>query len=220
MRDFSAIASGGMQRSGPHGRRGSETTQDGKDKRYMIQYRRELWKLVKTVPGGIAEIGVAEGNFSRDMLNWPIDFSTLYCVDRWTCVPGQRGDAAQPQAWHDRNYQLARQKTFSTKISVHFLQGDSVAMAMRVPAKSLRLVYIDADHSYDGVIRDIRAWYPKLVQGGVMAFHDYLNPRYGVHSAVNDFCREEYLTLNTLSEDKPEDAGAWFFAHGYVDPMT
>jgi hypothetical protein len=181
----------------------------------MIQYRRDLWKLVKDVPGGIAEVGVAEGNFSREMLDWPIVFSTLYCVDRWECVPTQKGDASCPQSWHDSNFAQAKQKLKSVRTAVTFLRGDSVQVAMRIPARSLRLVYIDADHSYEGVMSDIRAWYPKLVRGGVMAFHDYLNPSYGVHQAVLDFAREKFLEVNTLPEDKPEDAGAWFYAHTY-----
>jgi len=184
----------------------------------MIQYRRDLWQLVRTIPGGVVEVGVAEGNFSQEMLHWPIVFGTLYLVDRWVCVPTQKGDAANPQEWHDKNLARVKEQVVSERTRVIYLRGDSVDMAMRVPAKSLRLVYIDADHSYEGVMRDIRAWHPKLVQGGVMAFHDYLNPSYGVHAAVNDFCREKYLTLNTIPEDKPEDAGAWFLAHGYVEP--
>jgi hypothetical protein len=183
-----------------------------------IQYRRELWKLVKNVPGGIAEIGVAEGNFSREMLDWPIVFSTLYCVDRWACVLSQKGDAANPQSWHDKNFARAKEQVKAITTSVVWLRGESVAVAMRIPNRSLRLVYIDADHSYEGVMNDIRAWHPKLVQGGVMAFHDYLNPSYGVHQAVMDFCKEKFLVLNEIPEDKSEDAGAWFLAHGYVDP--
>lgn len=36
------------------------------------------------------------------------------------------------------------------------------------------LLVIDADHSYDGVKRDIRAWWPVVKKGGLVFFHDYL----------------------------------------------
>lgn len=56
-------------------------------------------------------------------------------------------------------------------------------------------VYVDADHSYDGTIRDARAAAPKIKPGGFMVFNDFahIDPglgRYGVHRAVVDFAIE------------------------------
>lgn len=177
----------------------------------MIRYRRDLWELVKDVPGDLAEIGVAEGNFSRDMLAWQlVDAPKLYLVDRWACVPDAKGDSANPQPWHDRNLESAKMLTYPWLGRTEFLKGESVEMAERVPEGSLRLVYIDADHSFDAVLRDLRAWKPKLGPGGVMAFHDYLNTGYGVRLAVDKCCQDLGLTVNVIAEDKDEDAGAWF----------
>lgn len=175
-----------------------------------IQYRRHLWQAVRYLVGGAAEIGVAQGNYSKEMLEWPINLSCLYLVDRWQSVPTQKGDAANPQEWHEANFKRMEEQVLPHKLRVVILRGDSVEMARRVPPNSLRLVYIDADHSYEGVMRDSKAWLPKLVPGGVMAYHDYLNPAYGVHRAVMDFAMENYFIVNTIPEDKDEDAGAWF----------
>lgn len=38
---------------------------------------------------------------------------------------------------------------------------------------------VDADHSYDAVRRDIRAWWPVLRVGGIAFFHDYLSRESG-----------------------------------------
>jgi hypothetical protein len=174
-----------------------------------IQYRRHLWMLIKYLSGGAVEIGVAEGRFSQEMLAWPINLSILYLVDRWAHAPTCKGDSSNPQSWHETNYAMVMQLAARHKEQVVLLRGDSVAMAERVPNKTLRLVYIDADHSYDGTLRDSIAWLPKLVPGGVMAWHDYLNPNYGVHQAVLDFALERFFNIETLKEDKDEDAGAW-----------
>lgn len=50
---------------------------------------------------------------------------------------------------------------------------------------SLDFVYIDADHSYDIVKKDIISWYPKVKYGGIIAGHDYYNCKQ-VQMAVED----------------------------------
>lgn len=36
------------------------------------------------------------------------------------------------------------------------------------------MVFIDGDHSYEGCKGDIEAWLPHIVEGGIIAVHDYL----------------------------------------------
>ena len=43
------------------------------------------------------------------------------------------------------------------------------------PYNSLDFIYIDANHAYDFVVKDIELWFPKLKKGGVFAGHDYIN---------------------------------------------
>jgi hypothetical protein len=179
-----------------------------------IRYRRDLWQLFADVPlgelGGAAEIGVAEGNFSEDIFKWPIQFPFVYLVDRWRCMSDLKGDSAQPQIWHDKNYYRVVLRTARFASRVVILKNESDLAAYAVQNRSLHLVYVDADHSYQGVMGDIRAWFPKLKQGGVMAFHDYQNSAYGVKRAVDGFCEEMRFTVFELPEDKAEDAGAYF----------
>jgi hypothetical protein len=176
-----------------------------------IKYRRDLWQLLTgLLAGNAAELGVAEGNFSRDILNWPVKFPRLYLVDRWKFTPAQKGDASNSQKWHDGNWADVQKKTAEYGDRVICLRGDTTEMADMVPDRSLVLVYVDADHSYKAVMADIKAWASKLVAGGIMAFHDYDNPAYGVKDAVQHFCRLRRLQVNSIPEDKPEDAGAWF----------
>jgi len=41
--------------------------------------------------------------------------------------------------------------------------------------RSLDFVYIDGDHTFDGVITDIVFWAQKVRHGGMIACHDYCN---------------------------------------------
>lgn len=54
------------------------------------------------------------------------------------------------------------------------LATDSQLAAKLFPDNSVDFVYIDAEHSRDALLRDIRIWWPKVKPGGIMGGHDYL----------------------------------------------
>ena len=87
-------------------------------------------------------------------------------------------------------------------------EADSVAALNRLPDGYFDWIYIDGNHSYEGVKRDIIAAKYKLKPMGLLAFNDYTfwSHRelmcYGVMQAVNEFCLKEsweivYLALNS-----------------------
>ena len=54
------------------------------------------------------------------------------------------------------------------------------AEAAREFAHPVELVFVDGAHDYASVLQDFALWFPKVVDGGVMAFHDtvgYAGPR-------------------------------------------
>ncbi len=56
------------------------------------------------------------------------------------------------------------------------MQMDSVEAAGTFHDGSLSFVFIDADHRWDAVVKDLEAWKPKVRPGGVFAGHDYIAP--------------------------------------------
>lgn len=42
----------------------------------------------------------------------------------------------------------------------------------KYPKRKYEYIYIDADHSYEGVKKDYQLFWPKLTKGGFMVFHD------------------------------------------------
>src|SRR5581483_11390753 len=52
--------------------------------------------------------------------------------------------------------------------------------------KSLDFVFIDAKHDYDSVRKDIAAWRPKIMVGGLICGHDYSAAYQGLMRAVNE----------------------------------
>lgn len=48
-------------------------------------------------------------------------------------------------------------------------------------------IFLDAMHDYENVKADIERWWPRVREGGTMAFHDYYHDNYpGVAQAVNE----------------------------------
>jgi predicted O-methyltransferase YrrM len=55
---------------------------------------------------------------------------------------------------------------------VELVIADTATAALSYPDGSFIFLFIDADHSYEGVKRDFLAWQSKIAEGGIIAFHD------------------------------------------------
>jgi len=52
------------------------------------------------------------------------------------------------------------------------IQGDSATAGRMWEGGAIDLLFVDGDHAYEGVQRDIGAWVKYIPAGGVVAFHD------------------------------------------------
>lgn len=176
-----------------------------------IKHRIELVKLLPE-NSVAAEVGVAEGNFSYDLLEAGV--GKLYSVDNWDHIPGVTGDGNFDQSFHDRNYEQAKARLSKFGERSIMLKGMSVQMAQKIPDNSLDLAYLDGPHYESGVLADLMAYYPKVKSGGIIAGHDYLNVEdYGVNKAVNDFVKNilnKDIEIITIPENNIKDASFYF----------
>ena len=78
--------------------------------------------------------------------------------------------------------------------TIELHEGDSSTILASFPDEYFDWIYIDADHIYEGVCKDINQGYTKVKSDGMMIFNDYTNwsvceiMPYGVAKAVNEFC--------------------------------
>lgn len=69
-------------------------------------------------------------------------------------------------------------------------------------------LYVDADHSYDAVRDDLRAWVPHVKPGGLILGDDYGHHSFpGVKTAWDEFEQAHGLTLTRYQSDPPDPAG-------------
>ena len=67
--------------------------------------------------------------------------------------------------------------------------------------RSIDFIFIDGNHTFKHVLQDMKDWYPKVRDGGILAGHDYYSPgkthQYRqVGKAVDKFCKE--IKVDTL----------------------
>lgn len=176
-----------------------------------IKFRKDLYLLLDEfkLPRVVAELGNAEGRFSKQICEWGIH--RLYMIDLWHRIPGQSGDGNFDESWHSNNYKEAMDRIEPWKDKVTVLRGLTKDMIPRIPDNSLGLIYIDAAHDFESVRFDLYMTYDKVVPGGIISGHDYLNasPTYGVNKAVKDFASFLGVSINIIHEDEPNNASFW-----------
>lgn len=140
-----------------------------------IEYREQLGQFLNDhgLVGTGAEIGVAFGGYSEIVLKtWK--GKTYLMVDPWCRQPKDiyREDTSgiDPEAQYAQCQELAK---YDPRIRILRMYSEDAAKT--VPDGELDWVFIDGNHSYEAVSKDLIAWWPKVHSGGVFAGHDYGN---------------------------------------------
>ena len=137
------------------------------------------------------EIGVFNGDYSEKIYNYfktKFDFH-FYLVDPWKTFDGYYYD----QKKLEKCYSNVKKKFGSNK-KVTILRKTSLEASDDFENESLDFIYIDGNHEYNYVIKDLEIWFPKLKSNGVLFGDDYTRA-YGVHKAVNEFSFKYNLSV-------------------------
>jgi hypothetical protein len=135
-------------------------------------------ELLKHLPrrARVAELGTYYGSFAKQILE--------------TCAPIEL-------ALFDLTFHLLDAAYFAPHIElgrVRLHEGDSSTLLRTFPDEHFDWIYIDGDHSFEGVSKDIAVAKTKIKRNGLLVFNDYtvFSPlercQYGVQRAVNDLC--------------------------------
>jgi predicted O-methyltransferase YrrM len=79
--------------------------------------------------------------------------------------------------------------------NVDLLAMSSAEAAARIADRSLRFLFIDGDHSREGVEADLALFLPKLVPGAIVAFDDFAPVNFpGVRAAIEGLLKRTVST--------------------------
>lgn len=131
-----------------------------------------------------AEIGVMKGRTSQYLLT-RVPGLHLLAVDAWEHVPLEDGNPSEYEHINFKeSFNLFKKRVAVGADRIIVLKGISWEMAEVIKDESLDFIFIDAGHDYDSVIKDLKAWVPKVKPGGLVSGHDIHFP--GVLKAVSE----------------------------------
>ena len=119
------------------------------------------------------EVGVADGRFSEHFLK---DLKSISNFE-WTMVepfPNENlkrrySPTTGEGTWSKEGLLQGVKHVFHTKMSL------DNSLLDQLPDESYDFIYLDGDHSYNGVKKEIPLFWKKVKKGGVLAGHDYCN---------------------------------------------
>ena len=111
---------------------------------------------------------------------------TLTCIDTWSGELNPDGGSL-PGKPPVMLFTCARRMVEAgISANVRLIPAMTVDVA-KSWSQPIDFLYVDADHSYDGVRADLEAWMPHVRSGGLIVGDDYDNPLYpGVKEAWDE----------------------------------
>lgn len=170
----------------------------------------ETWKLIPEGSVGV-ELGVWKGDSSEKFLRRA---QHLHLVDPWSITPYEASDefgdydgylnrysklvgSRNPQdfqTYYDNIAKSIQERFKDRPVTIHRCTTDEFFGTFK---EKVDWVYVDALHSYDGCLSDLRKSREIINVGGFIIGDDYGNKE-GVVQAVNQFIKETGLILDNF----------------------
>lgn len=170
--------------------------------RTHLKTRTEILSLVPR-HSIIGEIGVFRAEFSKQIFEIT-NPKELHLFDLFTgnMVSGDKDGRNVISIDLDKEYE---------RIKAHFISYDNVFLHKGTSQETLSkfednyfdMLYIDGDHTYNGVSSDLEMSIKKVKKNGYICGHDYHAYLFnGVYQAVTDFCNKYKLAIEFVTMDR------------------
>jgi beta-1,4-mannosyl-glycoprotein beta-1,4-N-acetylglucosaminyltransferase len=146
---------------------------------------------VAQLPNGarVLEVGSWHGRSSRAIADSLPEDAQLWCVDTWIGSSGEpemhgsahheRGDHAHQWWWCNLQEHINAGRVVPVRMHSDNAAHTISHLIDKGQMEKFDLIFIDGDHSEEGIRTDIEAWLPLLKLGGLMCGHDYYKENEG-----------------------------------------
>lgn len=155
----------------------------------------------------IVEVGVERGAFT-EILRRHNPTAAIVAIDAWVPYRGYRDHTSRAKL--EAFYQDAR--TRLADLGIEVIRGFSADVVQRIGP--VDAVYLDANHSFDYIMRDLIDWSRQVRPGGIVSGHDYVPGRVGtwqVARAVDAYVdAHDIRAYYTVGGGHTEAASFWW----------
>lgn len=174
-------------------------------KEVMSKIRDPMWNWAPDPCRVYVEIGALAGSTCFRAIH-QLPKALVFGVDLWADYHGRPEYYGDPEEGHRKFLDLLAPWLGKRAWAV---RGDSVAMARTFPHK-VDMLFIDGDHSFEGCLADLRAWWPKCNNGALIVGDDYQLKT--VQRAIEAFGKR-YWTGYALFKKKHKQFWLWKGGH-------
>ena len=143
---------------------------------------------MQDIPGDVVEIGSWQGRSSSFLARAVKESGNgrFYAIDHFGGNVGKEqfyavdGDLANLKQNFNRNMER-----LGLSESVNLLDMPNTEAVNHLKDSSIRFLFIDGDHTEEGVTRDIELFFPHLCKGAIVVFDDYFEGFSGLLQAVD-----------------------------------
>lgn len=130
-----------------------------------------------------------------ELINKPIHNFNFFCIDTWK---GAEEHQDYEIVKNHQVYDIFYNNLSPVEKNYTAIKGKSAKSAKLFEDNSVNFCYVDADHSYNGVLKDLKAWWPKIKPGCYFGGDDFTKGWPGVQNAVNDFFEQKKIKVRKI----------------------
>jgi hypothetical protein len=149
--------------------------------------------------GRIAEVGTWKGRSLCSVADVIVAHNlSVVAVDTFDGTVSEGNQSCGAPAIGIQNIFESNLRKFNLADRTKVIKGDSAESAKLFPDNYFYCVFIDADHEYESVKRDVNAWWSKVQPGGILCGHDW-QWSWSVARALKDIFGEESIHTDTCN---------------------
>jgi len=151
-----------------------------------IRFAKKCFQNQKIVA---VEIGVLRGQNSEDMLK-NLNIKKIYLIDPYEKYLGYEKDGNYKNVKIAEKEAKRKLKKYSNKIL--WIKNYSEKAVKQIP-ENIDFIYVDGNHEYSYVKKDLNLYWKKLKKGGIISGHDVQG--LGVSKALLEFSKKNNLEI-------------------------
>jgi len=144
---------------------------------------------MQSIEGDVVEIGSWQGRSSTFLARAVKESKNgnFYAIDHFGGNVGKESfyevDGTLNGLKDNFNHNISK---FGLSDVVHLLDMRNTEAAKQLEENTIRFLFIDGDHTKEGVRRDIELFFPRLIKGSIVVFDDYFEGFPGLVEAVDE----------------------------------